>query len=136
MKVTNGENGCALGAVVAIVSGKWKGHILWAVRAGPRRFGELKRSVPGASEKVLIQQLRELETDGIIRRTAYEETPPRVEYSLTELGTSLNELLLPLGEWAHANLDLPTPPPEPLFIGARRRRNELHAARSPSGASV
>lgn len=123
MKVTNGESGGALGAVVAIVSGKWKGHILWAVRTGPQRFGELKRSVPGASEKVLIQQLRELETDGIIRRTAFQEIPPRVEYSLTELGASLNEVLLPLGEWAHANLDLPAAPPEPLFIGTRPRRN-------------
>ncbi|MEU9704650.1 helix-turn-helix domain-containing protein [Streptomyces sp. NPDC047981] len=92
--------GCGLDAAVDVVGGKWKPLILWALHAhGATRFGELRRRIVKVSEKVLIQQLRELEADGIVHREVYPEVPPRVEYSLTELGQALNTALLPLGEW-------------------------------------
>ncbi|MFJ8664894.1 winged helix-turn-helix transcriptional regulator [Streptomyces sp. NPDC093600] len=91
---------CGLDAAVDVVGGKWKPLILWALHAhGTCRFGELRRQVSGVSEKMLIQQLRELEVDGIVHREVYREVPPRVEYSLTELGEALNTALMPLGEW-------------------------------------
>lgn len=90
---------CGLDAAVDVVGGKWKPLILWALHDGTHRFGELKRHVAGVSEKMLIQQLRELEADGIVHREVYREVPPRVDYSLTELGQALNTALLPLGEW-------------------------------------
>ncbi|WP_405806377.1 helix-turn-helix transcriptional regulator [Streptomyces sp. NBC_00210] len=90
---------CGLDAAVDVVGGKWKPLILWVLHDGTYRFGELKRRVSGVSEKMLIQQLRELEADGIVHREVYREVPPRVEYSLTEMGQALNAALLPLGEW-------------------------------------
>ncbi|MEV4332305.1 helix-turn-helix domain-containing protein [Streptomyces sp. NPDC049597] len=93
---------CGIDAAVDVVGGKWKPLILWALNAGTRRFGELRRQVEGVSEKVLIQQLRELEADGIVHREVYGEVPPRVEYSLTELGKALNTALEPLGAWGTA----------------------------------
>ncbi|MEJ8637136.1 MULTISPECIES: winged helix-turn-helix transcriptional regulator [Streptomyces] len=90
---------CGLDAAVDVVGGKWKPLILWALHDGTHRFGELKRHVGGVSEKMLIQQLRELEADGVVHREVYREVPPRVEYSLTELGEALNTALLPLGVW-------------------------------------
>lgn len=91
---------CGLDAAVDVVGGKWKPMILWALHAGTTlRFGELRRHITGISEKVLIQQLRELQSDGIVHREVYREVPPKVEYSLTSLGLSLNEALVPLGVW-------------------------------------
>ncbi|TPQ19646.1 winged helix-turn-helix transcriptional regulator [Streptomyces sporangiiformans] len=96
---------CGLDAAVDVVGGKWKPMILWALHdGGTLRFGELRRHVAGVSEKVLIQQLRELEADGIVHREVYPEVPPRVEYSLTELGKALNTALLPLGEWGDRHM--------------------------------
>ncbi|MFF0456102.1 winged helix-turn-helix transcriptional regulator [Nocardia africana] len=92
---------CGIDAAMDVVSGKWKGLILWELENyGVRRFGELRRGLPGVSEKMLIQQLRELEEDGLIDRWAHPEVPPRVEYRLTDLGRSLNTALEPLGAWA------------------------------------
>ncbi|MER6913652.1 helix-turn-helix domain-containing protein [Streptomyces sp. NPDC000594] len=91
---------CGLDAAVDVVGGKWKPLILWALHdLGTLRFGELRRSVTGVSEKMLIQQLRELEADRIVHREVYREVPPRVEYSLTDLGRELNAALGPLGDW-------------------------------------
>ncbi|MGW0537101.1 winged helix-turn-helix transcriptional regulator [Streptomyces sp. NPDC003032] len=96
---------CGLDAAVDVVGGKWKPMILWALYAGRTlRFGELKRHIPGVSEKMLIQQLRELESDGIVHREVYREVPPKVEYSLTDLGQSLNAALLPLGLWGDQHM--------------------------------
>ena len=81
--------GCGLEAALAVVGGKWKPIVLWHLAGGPRRFGELRRLVTGISEKMLIQQLREMEADGIVARKDFREIPPRVEYSLTEFGVSL-----------------------------------------------
>ncbi|QDQ13434.1 winged helix-turn-helix transcriptional regulator [Streptomyces spectabilis] len=97
---------CGLDAAVDVVGGKWKPLILWALHAGGTlRFGELRRHVPGVSEKMLIQQLREMETDGIVHREVYREVPPKVEYSLTDLGQSLNRALGPLGLWGDENME-------------------------------
>lgn len=83
-----------------VVAGKWKSLILWELNNyGTRRFGELRRGLPGVSEKMLVQHLREMEQDGLIHREIYREVPPRVEYSLTPDGTSLNEALSALGSW-------------------------------------
>ncbi|MFI6287004.1 winged helix-turn-helix transcriptional regulator [Streptomyces sp. NPDC051018] len=101
------EYHCGLDAAVDVVGGKWKPLILWALGArGALRFGELRRNVPGVSEKMLIQQLRELEADGIVHREVYREVPPRVEYSLTEPGNALNKALQPLGEWGSAFMEV------------------------------
>ncbi|MEU0695385.1 winged helix-turn-helix transcriptional regulator [Streptomyces niveus] len=83
-----------------VVSGKWKSLILWELHHyGVRRFGELRRGLPGVSEKMLIQHLREMEEDGLVHREVYREVPPKVEYSLTEHGVSLNAALSSLGAW-------------------------------------
>ena len=96
---------CGLDAVLDVVGGKWKTLILWELRGEPRRFGELRRLVEGISEKVLIQQLRELEANGIVHRKQYNQIPPKVEYSLTPFGDSLNAALLPLCEWGERHMD-------------------------------
>ncbi|MER7170270.1 winged helix-turn-helix transcriptional regulator [Streptomyces mesophilus] len=91
---------CGIDTAMEVIGGKWKVLILWALHDQPhRRFGELRRLVPGVTEKVLASHLREMEEDGIVRRVSYDEVPPRVEYSLTEDGTRLNKALEPLGEW-------------------------------------
>jgi DNA-binding HxlR family transcriptional regulator len=99
-KTRQGPYICGIDAAMDVVAGKWKSLILWELdNHGTRRFGELKRGLPGVSEKMLIQHLREMEADGLIHREVYREVPPKVEYSLTEHGTSLNAALGPLGTW-------------------------------------
>lgn len=96
---------CGIDAALDVVSGKWKGLILWELQAhGVRRFAELRRGLPGVSEKMLAQHLREMEADGLVHREVYAEVPPRVEYSLTEQGRALNEALVPLGAWGMERL--------------------------------
>lgn len=91
---------CGIDAALDVVSGKWKGLVLWELHAhGTRRFAELRRGLPGVSEKMLTQHLRQMEEDGLIHRKIYAEVPPRVEYTLTDAGASLNEALQPLSEW-------------------------------------
>lgn len=96
---------CGLDAAVEVIGGKWKVLILWALAQQRCRFGELRRLVPGVSEKVLTQQLRELEADGIVHREIYDEVPPKVEYSLTEMGEALNTALRPLGAWGKQRME-------------------------------
>ena len=95
---------CGLDAAVEVIGGKWKVSILWALAQQPRRPGELRRGVTGISEKMLIQQLRQMEADGLVQREAFHEIPPRVEYSLTPLGHSLNDALGPLGDWGEEHM--------------------------------
>ncbi len=94
---------CGLDVALAVVGGKWKPLVLFHLGGGPRRFGELRRLVTGISEKVLIQQLKELEADGIISRTDYRELPPRVDYAMTAFGRTLATALMPLCAWGDAN---------------------------------
>lgn len=90
---------CGLEAALLVMGGKWKPLILFHLQHQPRRFGELRRLVSGVSEKMLIQQLRELQTDGIVHRVDFKEIPPRVEYSVTPFGRSLGNALMPLCSW-------------------------------------
>lgn len=96
---------CGLDAAVAVVGGKWKPLILWALSVQPRRTGELRRELPGVSEKVLIQQLRELERDGIVHREVHAQVPPKVVYLLTEVGAELDRALAPLGDWGTEHME-------------------------------
>jgi len=90
---------CGLEAALDVIGGKWKLMVLYHLAPGTRRFGELRRMVTGISEKMLIQQLREMERDGIVDRHDFREVPPRVEYALTSFGVSLIVALGPLCEW-------------------------------------
>ncbi|MEV6288249.1 helix-turn-helix domain-containing protein [Kribbella sp. NPDC051770] len=90
---------CGLDAAADVIGGKWKPLILWALSHGPHRFGELRKAISGVTEKMLIQQLRELESRGIVHREVYRQVPPKVEYSLTPLGETLNTALAPLDQW-------------------------------------
>ena len=94
---------CGLDVALAIMGGKWKPLILYHLRSGPRRFGDLKRAVAGISEKVLIQQLRELASATVLVRHDYGEVPPKVDYTVTPFGMTLIEALLPLCEWGVKN---------------------------------
>ena len=90
---------CGLEAAFEVIGGKWKILILWNLHKSPRRFGELKRSVVGITEKMLIQQLRQMEADGLIVRKPFPEIPPRVEYSISRMGKELQASLAPLCDW-------------------------------------
>ena len=96
---------CGLDATLRVVAGKWKPLILYFVaQGGPTRYSALRRAIRDVSDKVLIQQLKELEADGLVQRTDYKEVPPRVDYSLTPLGRSLAEALVPLCSWGTENM--------------------------------
>jgi DNA-binding HxlR family transcriptional regulator len=82
-----------------VIGGKWKPMILCYLTEGTHRFGELKREMPGITQKMLTQQLRELEEDAIIERKVYVQVPPKVEYSLSEYGLTVKELLNVMSEW-------------------------------------
>jgi DNA-binding HxlR family transcriptional regulator len=98
------DPGCGLNATLRIISGKWKPLVLFFLRDGSKRYGELKRLIPGVSHKVLIQQLKDLETDQVLARTDYQEVPPRVDYTLTPLGRSLADAIIPLCTWGTENM--------------------------------
>jgi len=90
---------CPVELAIRIIGGKWKPVIIWHLRDNKKRFGELKREIKGITVKMLAQQLRELEYDGLIARKMYYEVPPRVEYSLTDLGRQLDPALKELKVW-------------------------------------
>ncbi|MGD1898147.1 MAG: winged helix-turn-helix transcriptional regulator [Phormidesmis sp.] len=91
-------------ATIGVIDGKWKLLILWHLRHGKKRFGELNRLIPEISEKVLTQQLRSLEKNDVIRRDVQPGNPPTVEYSFTEHGCSIIPILKPLCDWGEAHL--------------------------------
>ncbi len=90
---------CGLEAVLAILAGKWKPLIVYHLASGPKRTGQLRRLVTNVSEKMLIQHLKELTDDNIVRRIDFQTVPPHVEYQLTEFGESLAKVLAPLCAW-------------------------------------
>ena len=96
--------GCAVEAALSLIDGKWKGVILFQLLKRTTRFNELRRLTPSVSQRSLTNQLRELEADGLVARTVHAEVPPRVEYSLTPLGRSLEPILLALKHWGDAHL--------------------------------
>ena len=87
---------CGLDIVLELIEGKWKFLVLWNLASGPKRFGELRRLVGGVSEKMLIQELKEMVADNITIRQDFKEVPPKVVYSLTESGMALAEACKPL----------------------------------------
>jgi len=101
-----GKFSCGLDAAMAVVDGKWKPLILWELKEGPKRFNALHRDLPGISQKMLTQHLKELQRHGVVHRESYHEVPPRVEYSMTAAGAELLEALNPLGDWATKHIKL------------------------------
>jgi DNA-binding HxlR family transcriptional regulator len=85
------------------VSGKWKWEILCLLAGGPRRFTELRRAIPGVTQHMLAAQLKDLEQDGIVLRTAFDEMPPRVEYRLSDAGRDLRPVAEALRAWGEAH---------------------------------
>ncbi|MHB8130430.1 MAG: winged helix-turn-helix transcriptional regulator [Mobilitalea sp.] len=92
---------CPVATMVELIGNKWKLLIIRNLLSSTYRFGELKNGIPGISQKVLTDNLRALENDGLVVRTAYPEVPPRVEYSLTELGNSLRPLFKSMEVWGN-----------------------------------
>jgi DNA-binding HxlR family transcriptional regulator len=105
MKLT--AQGCPVTTALVYIGGRWKPIIVWYLLQGTKRFAELRKAVGGISEKVLSQQLKQLESSGLVKRVAYAEIPPRVEYSLTARGLSLREVIETLGRWGMAQKNHP-----------------------------
>lgn len=98
---------CSVEAAVSLIDGKWKCLILWyLLEDGTLRFNELRRRIPGATQRMLTNQLRELEEDQLVHREIYAQVPPKVEYSLTERGRGLSPILQALRAWGDLHLDL------------------------------
>ena len=93
------EEDCPIRTTIEVIGGKWKPLILYYLKTGPQRFGELRRSAPGITQKMLTDRLRELERDGVVHREVYPEVPPKVEYSLTTYGQTLRPLLQMMADW-------------------------------------
>lgn len=100
------DYGCPIEVALDVIGGKWKGMVLHRLMDGTARFNELRRLMPKATQRMLTLQLRELERDAVIRRTVYAEVPPRVEYNLTELGSSLRPVLETMSEWGSRYQDV------------------------------
>lgn len=98
----NGLPACPVETTLTLISDKWKVLILRDLLPGTKRFGELKKSVGNVSQKVLTAQLRQMEGSGLLVRTVYPEVPPRVEYTLTDLGYSLKPVLDAMQSWGEA----------------------------------
>ena len=99
MRHERGQYGCPVEATIDVIGGKWKAVILFHLLQGPRRFSDLKRLLPSITQRMLTLQLRELEDDGIVHREIYQQIPPKVEYSLTEFGRTLEPILLTMLSW-------------------------------------
>jgi DNA-binding HxlR family transcriptional regulator len=108
-KMTRGRaqdlNVCGVTAAISVIDGKWKTALLWLLESGPHRPAELRRRLPGLSEKVLTQALREMETDALVHREVHDVLPLKTVYSLTDFGRELSEALAPLSDWGHRRLE-------------------------------
>lgn len=96
---------CPITLTLSVIGGKWKPIIIWQLRDNCLRFGELQRRIPNVTQKMLTQQLRELESDGIIHRKVYPVIPPKVEYSLTQHGRTLLPILHEMAIWGKAHFE-------------------------------
>lgn len=114
------KDDCGFTTVIKVIGGKWKVDILCQLHVAPRRFGRLRQLIPGISQKVLMQQLREMERDGIINREIYPGSPPKVVYSLTEHGAALNAGVATLCSWGEMH---------------RRKARAASEARAPANVS-
>jgi DNA-binding HxlR family transcriptional regulator len=97
--------GCPLEACLEVIGGKWKGVILFHLLGGTKRFNELRRLMPDVTQRMLTRQLRELEADRIVARRVYAEVPPKVEYSLTPYGRTLEPSLRMLQRWGAEHVE-------------------------------
>ena len=96
---------CAVDATMSVIEGRWKTVILCKLLTnGPMRFNQLIKEIGGISPRILTKQLKEMESDGIVKRTSYPEIPPRVEYSITEKGQSLGPILKAMADWGLQNM--------------------------------
>ena len=113
--------GCAVEVTLDLIDGKWKGVILFHLQNGTQRFGELRRLMPGITQRMLTKQLRALEDDVLILRKVYAEVPPRVEYRLSETGESLRPVIDTLRAWGESHRDRLSCAPEPEIVEASDR---------------
>ncbi|GAB1770584.1 winged helix-turn-helix transcriptional regulator [Priestia megaterium] len=95
--------GCPVETTLKVIGGKWKGIILYHLIDGKKRFNEFRKLYPAITQRMLTLQLRELEKDGIVHREIYKEIPPKVEYSLTEFGRSLEPIILLMKDWGETH---------------------------------
>lgn len=98
---------CNVSTALDVIGGKWKPLILWALKQGPHRFSELRRDVPGASQKVMTEQLRQLERSGIVERRTIAGSRPHTEYRLSPYGLTLRPALVALAEWGARHREHP-----------------------------
>lgn len=103
----NCSPGCSVEAAIGLLDGKWKCIVLWhLLKLEVMRFNEIRKSIPNVTPRMLTNQLRELEEDGLIIRTVYPQVPPKVEYQLSELGKSLEPILIALKQWGDTHIGL------------------------------
>ena len=102
MNCCSTDTNCPVGATLHLIGGKYKSLILWHLIDGAMRYGELQKIIPQATPKMLTQQLRELESDKLVRREVFPVVPPKVEYSLTDFGRSLQPILRAMYSWGAA----------------------------------
>ena len=98
----NWKTGCDVEATLSVIGGRWKPVLVCHLLEGRKRFGELRRLIPNATERMITLQLRELEADGVVARHVFAEVPPRVEYEVTEFGQSLDGILRQMQDWGSA----------------------------------
>jgi DNA-binding HxlR family transcriptional regulator len=122
------NEGCPVEATLEVIGGKWKGVILYHLLDGKRRFGEFRRLLPDVTQRMLTNQLRELERDGVIHREVFAEVPPRVEYSLTAFGQTLAPIILLMRDWGRNYLTRIQATPQPVRPGSP------HSAKSAAHA--
>lgn len=120
----DGDAACAIESFLDVLGGRWKGMILYHLLPGTRRFGELRRLLPYVTQRMLTNQLRELERDHLLTRTVYPEVPPKVEYTLTPLAQQLAPILAQMATWGDTYMrkyhppstttpSIPATPPKP-----------------------
>ncbi|MEM1204086.1 MAG: helix-turn-helix domain-containing protein [Acidobacteriota bacterium] len=96
------KTGCDVEATLSVIGGRWKPVLVCHLLDGRKRFGELRRLTPNATERMITLQLRELEADGVLSRHVFAEVPPRVEYEVTDFGQSLEPILVQMREWGRS----------------------------------
>src|SRR5262249_14854852 len=112
------QYGCPVEATADIIGGKWESGLFYYLFKSPKRFNEFRRLFSEVNQRMLTRQLRELEQDGIVHREIYKEVPPRVEYSLTEFGTSLGPIIMQMLDWGEQYMEQ---------IQVRKRQKMTHA---------
>ncbi|MBV8099057.1 MAG: helix-turn-helix transcriptional regulator [Verrucomicrobia bacterium] len=118
----NRTDACPIEELMDILGGRWKVFILWELIQKPRRSTELRKSIPPISQKVFVEQLRDLEDCGLVKRTVFPTVPPRVQYEATALGQSLREILKSMCHWSSENIEK---------VRESRRRRQLELADKP-----